>query len=682
MLWKLNNLTFNMKNTPKIIYFLLIFSFFFTTFSSCTKNVSPQLKQAISTTVSLPTSTPAPPDVKTEKMAVHYRNGQIFITWAENKDLNNETYRVYHSSELITTENLENATLLSTLSEDSARFYTNRYQSAENEKWTERYVRRYVIEDKGKQLPSNTGLLVWTLAPGDMDENDKQAGYYAVTIEPENQEEILEDGYSLGPVLEMINDPLPVELNVNAGTGGHVYIQYMDLHTWNPTFHAPNDTNSYYGYDPETHPTFSKAIQYAYDYAIGEPNPKKCGGTVPAQVPVLVELHGWQGNNLPPYTDGYSNWCAYVIFPLDISNTWWFGFAGERDYRTNKIPSKGDEIVNFTEQRVLRMIYDLMRNPPGPKVDANRIYIYGHSMGGSGALAFALRYPNVFAAAYASKPMTNYLTSGEGGGNNWRNYIRPIWGTEKSNLPVQIRAPADWADALKGYNGTGIWDWQNHQENLVSRKEDEMVPFGVAHSRNDTVIEWDTQGAPAYEAFDDSKHAWAGIITSDEHKGLEFLGMPAAMRMDDSGVPFDSLKVVKNETVPGLSNGSKNLQTPPDTNGGFNQTILWSSSWNPWDGPPVDTSTRWQISLCYTDAGNKMGKCEKGHGQTVDITPRRLQQFKIIPGAKYRWENYKISNNSLMDSGTVTADSKGLLTIKDVAISSNGSRLILEPVTP
>jgi hypothetical protein len=142
----------------------------------------------------------------------------------------------------------------------------------------------------------------------------------------------------------------------------------MDLRNWNPTFHAPNPGNGYFGLDSES-PAIRHALAYAYDYVVFEPD---CG-TNP--VPVTLSLHGWSGNSYRPITSDPDpwNWCTYRIYPVDQSETWWFGFAKTNDFRQGGEIAAGDVIVNYTEQRVLRMLRDLERQPPGAPVDANRV---------------------------------------------------------------------------------------------------------------------------------------------------------------------------------------------------------------------------------------------------------------------------------------------------------------------
>ena len=475
---------------------------------------------------------------------------------------------------------------------------------------------------------------------------------------------------SAGPVAERIDEPLPVEIPFDVGPGGHVLIQYMDLREWNPTFHAPNEANGYYGLG-DSDPAVANAIQYAYDYVVYEPTAATCGGSIPDRAPVFFNLHGWDGNTYGPVTQHPDPWwCAYAIYPVDVTETWYFGFAAKHDYRKGGTLGAGDTIANYTEERLLRMVYDLMRHPSlGSRVDRDRVYVYGHSMGGSGTLALALRYHNVFAAAYASQPMTNYRTSGDGGGTDWRGDVSPKWGSPALNLPVRIAGPLDWAGHLTGHDGTGVWDWQNHQANLQSRVAEEMVPFGVGHGTSDTVIEWTTQGRPAYGAFNAGRRAWGGAVTADEHSWLSFQGLPPTLADDGTG-PFGGFLFVRDESVPGLSNASGELTIPPNATGGYNQTLEWSAGWNEWDSAPVDTAGQWRISLRTTD----------GSSQTVDVTPRRLQTFRTIPGAGYDWENRRVGDDSLVASGSVIADAHALVTVLGFQVTASGNRLVLRPL--
>ena len=302
-------------------------------------------------------------------VTLNFRSGQTFITWKERLDLTGEIYRIYRSTIPITSENLSQATFLGEVGRDSARFYANRFlnETGSAMQWQDRFADRLVIQNFSNQVPVGTGLLVWTLSSGDFGGASNGNGYYAVTVIPAGGAETLDPAYTVGPVAEAVADPDPVEIHsatsISLPENAHIFIQYMDLRNWNPTFHAPNETNQYYGVDP-TAPGVANDLQYAYDYVITLPNPKYCGGSLPASLPVVFSLHGKRGNAYyndahDPYPDPF---CAYIIMPQDESDTWYFGFAQHHDYRQGVTVEAGDTIVNYTEQA--RFTHALRPDPP------------------------------------------------------------------------------------------------------------------------------------------------------------------------------------------------------------------------------------------------------------------------------------------------------------------------------
>lgn len=596
-----------------------------------------------------------------------YRSGQVFLTWDERPDISNEIYRVYRSTAPIDALNLAQAERLAELAEGSATFYANRYQK--NGSWDYRYLERYVIADGEAPLPAQRGLYVFTA-------RGNESGYYAVTVTPQGEVEQFNAGLTVGPVDELAADPLPVHTGLHPSEGAHVLIQYMDAARWNPSFHAPNSSNGYYGLSP-SNARFVHTLQYAYDYVVVEPQAANCGGSLPAAVPVVVWLHGFGFNMYEPYDHNAPPYCAYFIYPYDQSETWWFGFARQNDYRVSGQPAAGDVVVNYTEQRVLRMIYDLLRSPVGAAAaDANRVYVYGHSMGGSGTLALAWRYPEVFAAAYASQPMTNLSASTFDGGF----FIQDAavkWGTPALNLPVELQPVHGWGSRLAMYDGAGVWDWQNHQRMLPLRHHD-IAPLGVAHGTDDQVVDWQTQAVPFYPLLDAANQTWAGAITENEHHDEKFNLLPPTLAIDEAGVPFAGLQAVRNESLPGFSNTSSNPPWPNDIRYRYHTGVRWAASWDAWDEPPLDSPTRWEISLCAVNPLQIGAECGSGSLTHSDITARRLQNFSVVGWYTYQWENHRVSDNALVASGSVPT-SGGLLTIPQFEISPQGNRLIVYP---
>ena len=94
--------------------------------------------------------------------------------------------------------------------------------------------------------------------------------------------------------------------------------------------------------------------------------------------------------------------------------------------------------------------------------------------------------------------------------------------------------------------------------------------------------------------------------------------------------------------------------------------VEWAASWNAWAPAPVDTATppRWEISLRTTNAATVY---------RVDVTARRLQQFQ--PAGQYSWWN--VQNNTVVESGQVTANAAGVLTVPAFLVTSAGNRLVV-----
>jgi hypothetical protein len=283
----------------------------------------------------------------------------------------------------------------------------------------------------------------------------------------------------------------------------------------------------------------------------------------------------------------------------------------------------------------------------------------------------------VFAAAYSAEPITDYLTAGITH-QDWAADAAVKWGDPGLNLPVYLSAPSNWADHLQKYSGISVWYWQNYAVQWIpgqftGRLIDEMAPFGIDHGIPDHVILWNSQGKPVYHSLNTSRLVWGGMVTWNDHEFSDFIGLPPSLGQIGDHAPFWNFQVKRDETVPGLSNLSTNPSMPLETTGSFNQTVKWSASWDPWDGAPVDQLDEWRMSFCSVAVGSFT--CGSGIDQTADITPHRLQAFKITPGAWYDWENRRVSDHSLVSSGSVKAGDDGLLTIPGFLVTPAGNRL-------
>lgn len=689
------------------------------------------------------------PDQASDVRIIH-RFGQTFITWQEIWPPADELYRVYRSISAPDPSNL--GTPVIEVPRDSAEFFVDRLkQGSPCRPFAPRFSRRLWIPStsaaqctlgniEAEEVPVGRGLVVWTADPDDLGSGGQV--YWTVTAVVDGIENTLLTcgNVAINPE-EDHGDPLPVEVPPDCvvhpppmkatGTESlrHIYIQYMDFRDWNTTFHAPNPFNCWWGEAPYVDSNrVSKAQQYAYSYVVTEAKlPDVDPGGPPGGSlgwPVVVRLHPradsrWPSENMYKLAPGR----AIQIHPVDPQDTWWFGFAETHDYRqgTGPVPDCADvpmptcgdllptvsgapdsgAVVNYTQFRVLRMISDLSRMADlgsfPQLVDLDRVYVLGHSMGGSGAVSFAMHFPDVFAAAAASKPMMDYREHVLADPcADFRNALVTRWGSPigpAGGLLVGFRSVGSWGSCLPD-QALSVWDWLDHPLQVVERVHCDIAPLGMVSGAADETIPYEGQGLPVYPVFAESKQAFAGRMQCTGHGDQLRIALPSALGghvCKDTSPMFADYWVRLRETVPGFSNrlqlpappGAVDSPSCPGMGEGcagpeqYFHDLEWSSSWNRWHILPVDTATEWSISLRAV-AVCDCGGCSPGQPApvTVDVTPRRTQ-LDVSDGDVFNWEVTDLSTG-LVTTGTATAADM-LVTVPGVTIPDSGVRVRVWP---
>jgi hypothetical protein len=565
-------------------------------------------------------------------LQIVHRSGQSFVTWQEDTTVTGEGYNVYRSASPITTANIGQAQKLTSkwgpLNDNTSHHDLTGVGAPTN----------FVIQDLGTPLSDDTGLFVYTMQSG-------EAGnaYYAVTEVIDGVEnQTLSAGVNslTSPVTEIIAAPQPVLVSqINSG-GGRVYTQYMDYANWNPTFEG-----------------------YAYNYSVALPvnyNPNVAW-------PMRLMPHAY-GERYRLETNSDFGWPVIQVFPDDGGgqsghiNTWWYGFAADHNYITDgEIPTSG-HIENFTEQRLFQMMDQVKANF---NVDPQAVHIQGNSMGASGALSLGMRYGDYFSWIYASQPMTDYANSAL-----FLGEFESLWGTTASNLPIVNKGP--YASRLTKYNNTGVYDWMNHQQILNVMRAEPMALLMVGHGKLDDVIDWQTQGLPFVAALNNAHVAFTKENRSNwEHNWMGFDFQNTSMFGNTGGSNSDWI-FRKDTALIAFSNasGSGPLVSPLTGDDFYNIALDWSVPWNDFGPAIVDSSNQFAVTL-RSRAGV----------QTADVTPQRTLAFKPGPGQSVMWQNRNVTTNQVLQSGTVTADSLGRVTIPSVQVlTGNGNRLTLDAV--
>ncbi len=578
---------------------------------------------------------------QTEITAFH-RCGQTFITWAENPMA--QQYRAYRHTEEINIGNFAQAQLIATLGQGSGRHITEEWR---NNGFYNTVQTRFVINDLGTELPIGTGLAVWTTQPG-----EAGGAFYAIVRVQDGQEilEILPGANSLqNAVAETLAEPCPVKVWQSADGLSAVFTQFVDIKNWNITYEG-----------------------FAYNYAVMKP----AGYDPTVSYPLCFDLHCW-GCRYNPTLAGGSPFGLPVIMvqPDDAGKTWWFGFSKTHQYRAQwpdanwflpTDPALSGPIVNYTEQRVLKIIDDLDQ-VGGYNYDKNRVYFWGNSMGGTGVLTLASRYPDIIAAGYGSLPVTNFEVS------HWNFECAVMWGPTWLDLPVEI--VGKHATHLQNYAGQSIWDWQNTQKQMRDRQADEMAYLCTAHGDADNYVEWWNQGQPWYDQMQDSMRrggsGWTQNMGGHDWMGFKGTGLNWGW-LPNTG---DQWKFRKDESFPAFTrfsgnswtNHNLNIQYAAPSNGSFPGTI-------------TDTPVEWAISLKLADHPAFASTFNMLFDSAwVDVTPRRLQNFVVEPGKNYKWAWSEEATGAVLAEGIFAPDAHKLLTVPQILVKNAPRRLRIVP---
>lgn len=564
-----------------------------------------------------------------------HADGQTFLTWGEDTTIEGEEYHVYRYSEEITQDNLAEAERL-----------TDRWGPLDDQTSLHKLAgagapQNFVIRDLGTELSDDTGLFVYTTQNG-------EAGnaYYAVTLVVDGEEQLLDqNSASLDTaVQETVAQTAPILVNSINGEKGLVFTQFMDYRDWNPTFQG-------YAYN------YTVALPFNYDST--------------KSYPLKVELHAYsEAGKFEPEAEYF--WESIQLHVDDpgadrgTTHTWWYGFAADHDYQRDGDTPLSGAIENFTQQRVLKAIDEVVANA-AINVDTERIHAFGHSMGGSGALSLGIHYGNVFAGTYSSEPMTDYAAS-----PTFQEEFTHLWGTRAANLTIVNAGPH--AEPIAAYgagnpDATGVYDWLDHGEQLLRRRGEDISFLMFGHGKNDNTIDWETQGQPFVSAVEAANVAYSAEYRGGEtHNWLGF-GFAQHNLFSENKPDLGDWQFRNDVSYLAVSNGSDSGTLTPGSQGTdyYNLTVDWSTSWNNFDRDIVDTQNRYEISVRSLN-GN----------QTADLTPRNLQNFIANSGDSIAWQNVSNEDGTVLQQGTVTVDADGLFTIADFSLETNkGSRLVL-----
>jgi len=366
-----------------------------------------------------------------------------------------------------------------------------------------------------------------------------------------------------------------------------------------------------------------------YDYLVAVPD------TVIPKPMAQVSLHCWGGS----INSCYCGWFREEEGGLLISTNqypydWWIGY--HENSGTFKPFTRG-VVHPYTQIRYLSFLFDFA--VPRYNIDTERIMVAGSSMGGSGASTWGLRSGHIFANIFSWVGVhiprespdfeKSYMSSW---GDTSLHSIYSNEGLERFGYPVVY--PSD---------SVNVWDYWDNTKFLAANVKTETPWMTYANGNNDHAIGWP-------QAW---KNTNAMIATK---RGFNFRW---ALQGHASVVNYIKIDYQKNKSYPCFTNGSLD-QTPvitpgdaPDT-GSINLSVRWDPATN------VDNPSQWEMTMWLASSAAQLT-------QTVDVTPRRLQQLMHGAGSTYTWD--LVEGATTVASGNAIADSNGLITIPGLTLS-------------
>jgi len=622
---------------------------------------------------SQPTSRPSSssaPAAQVNDLTATFRSGQTFITWRETGD-DLARYRIYRSatpilqSSDLTPERLvgevgSQTALNLSASMDLFELHA-RLRGNPNSKYELPRRIYYKIDEKAGALSPGTGLFVYTA-------KSNEKAWYAVTAMTNGAENRSINGNILHKsVAEAVAFPDAI---LQAEENG-----YRDYVHW-----TDNIGTKYY-------PAMGSTPSIPYNFRVFAPAKK-------ASLPLILHMHGHTVQYLKRKTTTFADEKESLFIALDspafsgggrdypviVGVPWipyppiqaWYGY--NENFRTGKPEAEG-KVKPYTVERVIWMIDWAKRNY---EIDPHRVGLRGASMGSAGTAQIAMLHPDRIAAIHSVTPILGSIGSSRGQTRS----------SAPSTSPTASLTTAPMRRATASSSMLSLFR-VNLAEYIASHPEVDLPYLIFTAGRTDNTVGWANKpefmktiapmhiGAMLY--WDLRPHA--GPLVGDPPASLK---KPPVYWDTESGQPTTPLtSFATNQSYLAFTNlsadddpGTIDFAKQPDSRppwdspgaGDFIGTINGEADWD--RASIIDQPARYEIVV-------KLRPFARQDEATADITPRRLQQFKIKPGQQFTYSVKPIDSEEIMASGNGKADQYGHVTIPKAPLSKAGMRLAI-----
>jgi len=403
-------------------------------------------------------------------------------------------------------------------------------------------------------------------------------------------------------------------------------------------------------------------------------------GTPPTNAPAVIALHGGDGDYRyfePGATTQYSKVGtdspgAWLILPEDnlhargasstvqILQTFWVGWApGYNRFTWPNSTTAGTLIIPYTLRRI-----DWMRDwlTTQLALDPQRIAITGHSMGGQGCGIHARYRPAKYCGVIQHNPGLQPPDS------------QIFLGLRTDNNPVKLPGNPGVQDVFNPAVrlDTSVRDLPLTK--IVIGKNDTLPNAGWSAQKVGVLNTLAAMGFGQHLFWDERAHgAWSAG---------HWNGSPRILATE-------LLRYRANQTFPALFLDDQKAALPgrqPDPGDG---TPTNGDPWGTWSGyydwdttSLADTPSLWAATMFLTGSSSFASDVPSFSSATASVALRRTQQFSPAPGTLLLWSLRRLTDNAVLQSGTVTAAEDGVVSIPNLTLYKDPERCRLEVRVP
>lgn len=320
--------------------------------------------------------------------------------------------------------------------------------------------------------------------------------------------------------------------------------------------------------------------------------------------------------------------------PQDSPDFWWCG-ANHFESPTPQDVASTAETLSACENRVLATLEWAIRTY---KIDRNRVYVCGNSMGGQGAMGIGLNHGDIFAAVKANVPAGVWFASvrlglSDASGNDVPLDSIPADAYPDPPICIDYSSPHD--------------KWSKDHDVIFRHMVRARFPF---------IAYWGNFG----HAHDDARV----LHCNDIVHSFDWL----SIRRDEAypvftGASCDNVPPWGREPTAGSDRYSGDISP-----GQVNAYFRWKAIA---DTPDTFDMDLWLVSTAELNSA----MFTPPDSATADVALRRLQHFPHSPGQRAAWSFGGLS-------GTIEADARGLFVLPTLPISQRATRLHLTPLPP